>query len=100
MPAGRVPKIPTNNHTYYSQWDIEFVFREAANLDTMAAVHFTLDFCKLSKAAVPFALLKIERLNMKYSCNNRHKKLWAGQDCLKYFKKKKAQNCNRNEKGR
>jgi len=46
MPVVLVYKIPTDNYTYYSRWDIEFVFREAANLNTMVAVHFAFGFCK------------------------------------------------------
>jgi len=44
--AGPVQKILAEDHTYYNHYAIEFAFKKAMNLDTMAVVHFAISTCK------------------------------------------------------
>jgi hypothetical protein len=41
-----VQKILAEYHMYYNHYAIEFAFKQAMNLDTMAVVHFAISVCK------------------------------------------------------
>jgi hypothetical protein len=44
--VGLVRKILAEDHIYYNHYAIEFAFKKAMNLDTMAVVHFAISVCK------------------------------------------------------
>ncbi len=44
--VGLVRDILAEDHTYYNHYAIEFAFKKAINLDTMAVVHFAISACK------------------------------------------------------
>ena len=44
--VGLVQDILAEDHTYYNHYAIEFAFKKAMNLDTMAVVHFAISACK------------------------------------------------------
>ena len=44
--VGLVQDILAEGHTYYNHYAIEFAFKKAMNLDTMAVVHFAISACK------------------------------------------------------
>jgi len=44
--AGPVQKILAEDQMYYNHYAIEFAFKKATNLDTMAVVHFAISACK------------------------------------------------------
>jgi len=44
--VGLVQKILAEYHMYYNQYAIEFAFKKAMKLDTMAVVYFAISACK------------------------------------------------------
>jgi len=44
--VGSVRKILAEDHMYYNHYAIEFAFKKAMSLDTMAVVHFAISACK------------------------------------------------------
>jgi len=44
--VGLVQKILAEDYMYYNHYAIEFAFKKAMNLDTMAVVHFAISACK------------------------------------------------------
>jgi len=44
--VGPFQKILAEDHMYYNHYAIEFAFKKAMNLDTMAVVHFAISACK------------------------------------------------------
>ncbi|MES0363833.1 MAG: hypothetical protein ABUK14_07780 [Desulfobacteria bacterium] len=44
--VGLFQDILAEGHTYYNHYAIEFAFKKAMNLDTMAVVYFAISACK------------------------------------------------------